>query len=140
MVRISDKMKFQKGGLSMSEKEFLYQMRLRIFQEVDKKREKITFLCKKYGVSRSWFYKWKKRRDKEGDEGLRSKIRARPKMPNCVSKEIEEEILKFCFQYPTYGPERIEQELKLRGINCGHTGIYNVLKRTNLNTAQQRLE
>lgn len=124
----------------MSEKECLYQVMLRIFKESDKKQETITSLCKRYGISRKWFYKWKKRRDKEGDEGLRSKIRRAPKMPNCVSKEIEEEILKFCFKYPTYGPERIEAELKLRGINCGHTGIYNILKRKGLNTARNRLE
>lgn len=58
-------------------------------------------------------------------------------MPNCISKEIEEGILKFCFQYPSYGPQRIEQELKLRGINGGHTGIYNVL---NLKRVKYRQE
>ncbi len=52
----------------MGEKECLYRMRLRIFEEADKNREPITFLRKRYGVSRKWFYKWKKRRDKEEDE------------------------------------------------------------------------
>jgi len=61
-------------------------------------------------------------------------------MSNCISKEIEEGILKFCFLYPSYGPQRIEQELKLRGINCGHTDIYNAPKRKGLNTAKNRLE
>jgi len=124
----------------MSEKEFIWRMRLNIFHQADKKKKAITSLCKKYGVSRTWFYKWKKRRDKYGDEGLKSKIRAKPKMPNCVGKEIEERILRFCFQYPTYGPERIEAELKSLGISVGHTGIYNVLKRRSLNIAKSRLE
>jgi len=57
----------------MSEKEFLYQMRLKIFQEADKKEIPIVLLCKKHHVSRKWFYKWKKRRERLGDEGLRSK-------------------------------------------------------------------
>ena len=43
--------------------------------------------------SRKWFYKWKKRKDKEGDEGLRSKIRRAPKIPNKVPEEIEKQIL-----------------------------------------------
>jgi len=72
----------------MSEKECLYQMMLGIFKEADKKQETITSLCKRYGISRKWFYQWKKRRDKEevkaydsednliGDEGLRLKIRS----------------------------------------------------------------
>jgi len=59
-------------------------------------------------------------------------------MPNCVSKETEAEILRFCFQYPTYGPERIEGELKSAGISIGHTGIYNVLKKKGINTAKSR--
>ena len=124
----------------MSEKEFVYQMRLKIFQEADKKEISITLLCKKHHVSRKWFYKWKERREKEGDKGLRSKIRETPKMPNRVPKEIEEQILNFVQEYPTYGPERIEGELKSAGIFVGHTGIYNVLKKRGLNRAGSRLE
>ena len=112
----------------MGEKECLYRMRLRIFKEADKKQEPITSLCKKYGVSRKWFYKWKKRRGRKGDEGLRSKIRVAPKMPNRVPEKIEEQILNFVQEYPSRGPERIEGELKSAGIFVGHTGIYNVLE------------
>jgi transposase len=89
---------------------------------------------------RKWFYKWKKSREKEGDEGLRSKIRAAPKMPNRVPEEIEKQILNFMKDYPTYGQERTEAELKSAGIFLGHTGIYNVLKKRGLNTAKSRLE
>lgn len=124
----------------MSEKEFIWKMRVKIFQEADKKQMPIVKLCKKYGVSRSWFYKWKERRDKYGEEGLKPKIRSKPDMPNKVPKEIEEQILNFVKEYPTYGPERIEAELKFAGICVGHTGIYNVLKKRGLNTAKSRLE
>jgi len=48
----------------MSEKEFLYQMRLKIFQEADKKEIPIVLLCKKHHLSRKWFYQWKKRRER----------------------------------------------------------------------------
>jgi len=44
-------------------------------------------------------------------------------MPNGVSKEIEVEILRFCFKYPIYGPGRIEAELKEAGIFVGPIGI-----------------
>ena len=124
----------------MSEKEFFYQMRLKIFQEADRKEIPISSLCPKHHVSRKWFYKWKKRREKEGDEGLRSRVRATPKMPNRVPEEIEEQILNFVQEYPSRGPERIEGELKSTGIFVGHTGIYNVLKKRGLNKARSRLE
>ncbi|OIO34208.1 MAG: hypothetical protein AUJ76_04110 [Candidatus Omnitrophica bacterium CG1_02_41_171] len=124
----------------MSEKEFLYQLRLKILEEADKEEISISSLCPKHHVSRKWFYKWKKRREIEGDEGLRSKVRAAPRMPNKVPKEIEEQILAFVEEYPTYGPERTEAELKSAGICVGHTGIYKVLKKKGLNTAKSRLE
>jgi len=124
----------------MSEKEFVYQMRLKIFQEADKKEIPVTLLCPKHHVSRKWFYKWKRRREEEGGEGLRTKIRATPKMPNRVPEEIEEQILNFVQVSPSRGPERIEGELKSAGIFVGHTGIYNVLKKRGLNRAGSRLE
>ena len=83
----------------MSEKEFLYQLRLKILEEADKEEISISSLCPKHHVSRKWFYKWKKRREIEGDEGLRSKVRAAPRMPNKVPKEIEEQILAFVEEY-----------------------------------------
>lgn len=124
----------------MSEREFIYHMRVKIFEEADKKKSSITALCEKHHVSRKWFYKWKKRRDKNGDEGLRTKMRAKPKMPNKVPIELEEKIIEFIKEYPTYGPARIEAELAGRNIIVGHTGIYNVLRRGGLNTAKMRLE
>ena len=81
-----------------------------------------------------------RRRERLGDEGLRSRIRVSPKMPNKVSEEIEEKILNFIKEYPTYGTERIEAELKSAGIFVGDTGIYKVLKKKGLNTAKSRLE
>ena len=33
-------------------------------------------------------------------------------MPNKVSEDVEEQILNFVQEYPTYGPERTEAELK----------------------------
>jgi len=57
-----------------------------------------------------------------------------------VPEEIEGQILNFVKEYPTYGPERTEGELKEAGIYVGHTGIYNVLKKRGLNTAKSRLE
>ena len=48
--------------------------------------------------------------------------------------------LNFIKEYPTYGPERMEAELKSAGISVGHTGIYNILKKRGLNTVKDRLE
>ena len=130
----------RKEELAMSEKEFIERIRVRIFEEAAQKKTSITSLCKKHHISRKWFYKWKNRRAQEGDEGLRTKIRAKPKMPNKISVELEEKILEFIKEYPTYGPTRVEAELARRNIIVGHTGIYNVLRRRERDTAKMRLE
>lgn len=130
----------RKEELAMSEKEFIYRIRVRIFEEADKKEISVTAFCKKHHISRKWFYKWKNRRDKEGNEGLRTRMRAKPRMPSKVPIEVEEKIIEFIKEYSTYGPARIEAELKRKGIIVGHTGIYNVLRRKGLNTAKKRLE
>ena len=57
-----------------------------------------------------------------------------------MAKEIEEQVLNFIKEYPTYGPERTEAELKSVGISVGPTVIYNILKKRGLNTAKARLE
>ena len=38
-------------------------------------------------------------------------------------KELEEQMLTFIKEYPAYGPERTEAELRSVGISVGHTGI-----------------
>jgi len=44
-------------------------------------------------------------------------------MPGRVPKELEEQILNVIKEYPTYGSERTEAELRSVGISVGHTGI-----------------
>jgi len=63
----------------MSEKEFIWRIRLNIFHHTDEKKKTIIYLCRKYRVSRTWFYKWKKRRDKYGDEGLKTQNKSKVK-------------------------------------------------------------
>ena len=38
-------------------------------------------------------------------------------MPNCISKVIEEGILKFCFQYPSYGAAKDRPRIKIKTEN-----------------------
>ncbi|RIE15387.1 hypothetical protein SMC1_10220 [Candidatus Cryosericum septentrionale] len=69
-----------------------------------------------------------------------TKIRAVPKMPGRVPKELEEQLLTFIKEYPPYGSERTETELTSVDISVGHTGIYNILKKRGLTTAKARME
>jgi len=122
--------------------EVIYKHRLQIFQRYDSGRCSITFLCKETGFSRTWFYKYKHRRELLGDEGLRPITRKRPEMPNQTPIDVEYKVLDYIKEYPTHGPQRISNELaqeRYGQVGIGQTGAYGVLKRHNLNTKKKRL-
>lgn len=94
--------------------------------------------CALFGISRTTFYNWRSIYQKHGMNGLESKEPQKPKMPNKVSKAIETEILDYVTRFPSDGPKQIFYELKSDGIFVGESGIYNVLKRHDLNTKAKR--
>lgn len=99
----------------------------------------ISRTCELFGISRPTFYKWQEAYQKFGITGLKNKERAKPQMPNKVSKAIEKEILDYVLRHPKDGPRRIFYELKSEGIQVGETGIFNVLKRQQLTSQEERL-
>lgn len=96
--------------------------------------------CRIFGISRTIYYRWFKRYKALGIEGLRNIKRSSPKMPNEVPKYIEKEILKIVNNNPMFGPRRILNKMQENGFFIGESGIYNVLKRNNLNSSKCRLE
>lgn len=104
------------------------------------KEGNISRTCELFGISRTTFYNWRRAYEKDGISGLEEKEPQKPKMPNKVSREVEEEILAYVVNYPKDGPRRIYYELKAEGIHVGETGIYNVLKRNDLNNQKQRIK
>ncbi len=102
--------------------------------------QNITKTCKLFGISRTSYYKWYNRYQKMGVEGLNDMPKSKPKMPNRVSKEIENIIIKLALESPKDGPRRLSYELEDMGIDVGETGVYNTLKRYNLNTSNKRLQ
>jgi len=128
-----------KGGIMTSDTQ-MYEDRCHIFKYYFKHKPNVTELCTLFNRSRTWFYKWKRRYELYGKEGLRNIDRSPPAMPNRTPLDIEMKILNFIITYPTYGPERIANELTRVNVTVKPSAVYNVLKRHNLNTRKQRLE
>jgi transposase InsO family protein len=59
--------------------------------------------------------------------------------PNRVSPEVEEQILAYALELPTHGADRVSNELRLKNINVGATGVRGVWSRHNLETRTKRL-
>lgn len=94
--------------------------------------------CRIFDISRTTYYKWYKRYKESGIEGLKDKKRSSPEMPNKTPLEVEKLILDLVIENPEYGPRRLSQCLNEIGIFISESGVYNVLKRNNLNTQQNR--
>jgi len=118
----------------------MYEDRCHIFKYYFTHQLSVSNLCKLFNRSRTWFYKWKRRYDLYGEDGLYNINRSSPAMPNRTPLDIEMRILNFITIYPAYGPVRIANELKKQNVPVKTSAIYNVLKRHNLNTSKQRLE
>ena len=100
----------------------------------------VSKACKIMGYHRDTFYEVKKAFKVGGVAALVEERRGpRNPHPNRVSEEIETEILDFCLKQPTYGSQRVANELRLRGIEVSPSGVRGVWLRHELETRYKRL-
>ena len=93
----------------------------------------VSFACRKYGVSRDSYYRWKKQLETEGVEALINS-KPCPENPNIrVAPEIEERILYVRREFGL-GPLRIGWYLeRYYGLKVSTSGVRSVLCRHGLN-------
>ena len=125
----------------MTKDDVLFGYRLQLFAEAARIGN-VSEACRRFGVHRSTYYDWKRQVDRHGLEVLRPRERRRPKMPNQLSKMIEERIVSFSIAHPGLGPERVASELgreRWGAIDVSPNGVWKVLCRHGLNTRSKRL-
>jgi transposase len=123
----------------MTQDDVLFGYRLQLFAEAA--RTSVAQACRTFGVHRSTYYAWRRQVERHGLEILRPRERRRPKMPNQLSKMLEERILAFAIAHPGLGPKRVAAELareKWGGIVVSPNGVWKVLCRHGLNTRAKR--
>ena len=118
----------------------MYKDRCYIFNYYFTNSITVTELCERFGRSRTWFYKWLRRYERYGKEGLRNIDRSLPAMPNKTPLDVEMKILNYSEQQPSRGPVHIADELHKAGVMVKPSAVYNVLRRHNLNNRKKRLE
>lgn len=100
----------------------------------------VSKACRLMGYHRDTFYEIHRAFQVGGVAALVEQRRGpRAPHPNRVSAEIEVRILEMSLQYPTYGAQRIANELRLRGIEVGPAGVRGVWLRHQLETRYKRL-
>src|SRR5512145_1241420 len=109
--------------------------RYNLIHEKEWTGETVSIICKRYGVSRKTYYRWKNRYKQKGIEGL-SDISIRPHNIKYgkVASQIQEAILDLRLT-KRFGCNRIKFRLKRTvGLSLSTRTIYKILKRHGLNT------
>jgi transposase InsO family protein len=100
----------------------------------------VSRACKLMGYSRQQFYEIRRNFQTYGAEGLIDRLPgAKGPHPNRVSAEIEQAVLDHALVNPCHGAVRVEQELRLKGIQVSSGGIRGVWQRHGLLTKHERL-
>lgn len=100
----------------------------------------VSRACKIAGYSRQQFYEIRRNFQTYGAEGLLDRMPgARGPHPNRVAVEIETAILDHALEHPCHGATRVEQELRLKGIQVSSGGVRGVWQRHNILNKHQRL-
>jgi putative transposase len=95
----------------------------------------LSDLCKQFDISRPCAYKWIKRFEKEGLDGLKNKSKVPFHSPTATPPEQIEKILNVKYQWPKWGPKKVlgyltnnNPDIKWPSV----TTIENVLKKNGL--------
>jgi transposase InsO family protein len=122
----------------MTAKEKLAQKRLTLLQ-VAEKLGNVSKACQLHGVSRSQFYDYKRAFQEHGWEGLIDKPPIPGPHPNELSQETKARILALSLAHPTFGQQRIADQLSLEGVSVSASSVRNLWVKENLETRYKRL-
>ena len=115
--------------------------RYRMIIEPERSGKTVSDVCIAFGVSRATWYKWKRRYDTYGIDGLKNQSRKPHNIKNLkVTEELEKLVLELRLNN-RFGPMRIRFRLKRKyGVSLGTKTIYNLLKRHKLNVLSVKLK
>jgi transposase InsO family protein len=112
--------------------------RLRVLQEGI--RGQVSATCRRHGVSRTVFYRWRQRFAQYGPDGLHPKhLGARRGRPAQLSVVEERRIVAEALAWPTRGPRRGSDRLAQTGLQVAPVTVWRVLRRTGLHQRLARL-
>jgi len=76
-------------------------------------------LCRRFGISRTVGYKWRKRAAQSGDRELKDRSRRPATSPGRTAESIEQAVLRIRRKHPTWGGRKLRKRLQ----TLGHTVV-----------------
>ncbi len=123
----------------MTLEDSVHAFRLRVLQRAQELGN-VSAACRELGISRTVFYRWKGRHERYGRDGLHPRRRAaRRGRPPALEQHDEHAILAMALAWPTWGPQRISDQLAREGRRIAPSTVYRALRRLGLGTRRKRL-
>jgi transposase InsO family protein len=114
-------------------------LRLRAL-ELAKQLGSVSEACDQLGISRSLFYRWRKRFVSYGPDGLHPKrSAARPGRPSTITPDQERAVIGLALAGPSFGPQRLADQLSSQSVRLAPSTIHRLLRRVGLGTRRERL-
>jgi transposase InsO family protein len=106
--------------------------RLAILRHAEEITGNVALTCRYYGISQV-FYKWRRRYDQHGLDGLRDRSHRPHLSPNATRTEVVGKII-YLRQHYHFGPAKIAMYLKrYHEVQISPSGVWRILKRLELN-------
>lgn len=123
----------------MTLEDSIHTYRLRVLREAERLGN-VSEACRRHGMSRTVFYRLRKRFVAYGADGVHPKRRgATPGRPSVVSVQVERQVIALAVAWPTCGPQWYSDQLARDGVTLAATTIWRLLKRHQLGSRRARL-
>jgi transposase len=107
--------------------------RLAVLRHAEEVTGNVAATCRYYGISRQCFYKWLRRYEELGEDGLRDRSSAPLHSPNATDVEVVGKII-YLRQHYHFGPQKISMYLhRYHDVSVSPSGVRRILKRLDMN-------
>jgi transposase InsO family protein len=127
-------MGFLEMGVPVTERELMRmaERRLAILRHAEEVTGSAAKTCRYYGISRTLFYRWKRRYEEEGFDGLRPRSRRPKTSPTATPTEVVGKVIYLRSNYH-FGPQKISMYLaRYHDISISASGVWRILKRLDM--------
>jgi transposase len=108
-------------------------MDVRMAAALEQGVDDVAGFCRAQGISRQTYYKWRKRFEREGLDGLRDRSRRPKSCPHQTPVDVVGKILYLRQNYH-FGPAKISMYLqRYHEVEVSPASIWRILKRLDLN-------
>src|SRR3990172_1770501 len=116
----------------MTQQDRVAARRLAMIRHAEEVSGNVAKTCRYYGVSRPTFYKWVRRYQELGVEGLRDRSRRPHTSPNATKGEVVGKIVYLRQSYH-FGPHKISMYLKrYHDVQISPSVVWRILKRLDM--------